>query len=116
MSHLLRIFGERQANVPLEKVFALVGMAKKYSTDLKQLVDYRQEAQDIVLLNLANLLLDNREALDVFEVAGIGWNNHSPKLPSWAVDWTVTRSGMPLPSKFSPPAVQYCATADIASG
>jgi hypothetical protein len=115
MSHLLRVFGEREATVPLDKVFALIGLAKRYSADLRQLVDYRPEAQEVVLLDLANFLLENGEALDVLEMTGMGWSSYNPKLPSWAVDWTVMRSSMPLTRKSSLHAGHYCATANMVS-
>jgi hypothetical protein len=115
ISHLLRVFGHREATVPMDKVFALVGMTKPYSADLKQLVDYKQKAEDDVLLDLGNFLLDNGEVLDVLDFAGVGWNNHNPNLASWVVDWTIERSGMPLTSTFAPVELQYHATRQNAS-
>jgi hypothetical protein len=107
--HLLRVFGVRDSTYPLDKVFALIGMAKYYSTDLKQLVDYDQE-KGVVLHTLANFLLDNGEALEVLDMAGIGWRGHDPSLPSWAVDWTWKRAGMPLDSTFASSMLRYNAT------
>lgn len=110
ISHLLRVFGAREATVNIDKFFALVGMAKTYSADLKSLVDYENRTKDEILLDLANFLLDNDEAMDVFEFAGIGSHGHNPNLPSWVVDWTKQRSGMPLHTDFAPEAVKYHAT------
>jgi hypothetical protein len=117
ISHLLRVFGNKEASVPADKVFALVGMTKPYSDGcLTQLVNYSEKTQDDTLLNLAHILFDNNEALDVLDLAGIGWErNDDSSLPSWAVDWTVVRSGMPVLSKLGLPAVRYHATKGMPS-
>lgn len=109
VNHVLRVFGEREATLPLDKVFALVGIARTYDTDLKQLVDYRSKSKDGVLLDLANFLFDNGEAFEVLYLAGIGRSDRNSSLPSWAVDWTMTRTGMPLNPEFTPAAMRYCA-------
>lgn len=111
ISLVLRDFGHRKASVPIDKVFALIGMAKSYSGSLKRLVNYEGESQDNVMLDLANLLFDNEESLGVFDLAGIGWKqDHIPNLPSWAVDWTNVRFGMPLLSSHRDPPWRYHAT------
>jgi hypothetical protein len=103
ISHLLRVFGDKEASVPIDKVFALIGMARSYSS-----VD---TAQTDILLDLAHFLFDNDEALDVFDLAGTGWKGGSnSNLPSWAVDWTTVRSGMPVLSRMGSSAVRYHAT------
>ncbi|KAJ4290840.1 hypothetical protein N0V90_010035 [Kalmusia sp. IMI 367209] len=110
ISHVLRIFGEKEATMSIDKVFALIGIAKSYNTDLKRLVDYRKE-KDAVLLDLANFLLDNGETSEILDLAGIGRSGRSPNIPSWAVDWTTVRAaGVALNSIFSPNTVRYHAT------
>jgi hypothetical protein len=89
--YVLRSFLNKEATVPIDKVFALLGIAKQYGQDLKQLVDYQHESPNNILLNVANVLLDNGEALHALYLAGIGCHIHNPDIPSWAVDWTTKR-------------------------
>jgi hypothetical protein len=110
LSHLLRIFGEREATNPIDKVFALAGLAQ-YNINLDQLIDYHREPGD-VLLDLANFLLDNGEVLEVLDLAGIGQEGRHSSLPSWAVDWTAIRLGASLSSTYAPSNVRYSATKD----
>jgi hypothetical protein len=114
ISRLLQIFAAREATVPVDKVFALLGMARNYSTDLRRLIDYENMTEDDqsinMLLNLANFLVDNQEAMDVLSFAGIGSHGHNSDLPSWVVDWTKERTETPLFPYFVRPTVQYCAT------
>jgi hypothetical protein len=110
MSHLLRVFGEREATQSVDKVFALVGMAKRYAPDVKGLVDYEHKTTDEVLLDLANFMLDHNEAMSVLDSTGIGAHGYNPNLPSWVVDWTFQRSGMPLHTDFAPETIKYHAT------
>jgi hypothetical protein len=112
ISHLLRSSGDKEASVPVDKVFALIGMAKSYNSgSLTQLVNYADTAQDDILLDLAHFLFDNNEAVDVLDLAGIGWKGSgNSNLPSWAVDWTTVRFGMPVLSKMGSSAARYHAT------
>ncbi|KAF1970404.1 hypothetical protein BU23DRAFT_474330 [Bimuria novae-zelandiae CBS 107.79] len=107
ISHVLRIFGEREAKLPIDKVFALVGIAKRYDTDLKQLVDYRIKSDETVLLDLAIFLFDHEEAFEILYLAGIGRGGRNPNLPSWVVDWTMQCANTPLNSEFLPEALRY---------
>lgn len=109
ISRVLRLFGEREAKMPIDKVFALLGIAKSYDTDLTRFVDYDLKTEENVLFNLAVFLLDNGEITDVFDLAGIGRSRRNPNLPSWAVDWTVIRAGLPLNSNFAPKTMRYSA-------
>jgi hypothetical protein len=117
ISHLLRVFGNKEASVVADKVFALVGLAKPYSGGyLTQLVNYADKSQDDVSLNLAHVLFDSNEALDLLDLAGVGWkSDDDSSLPSWAVDWTIMRSGMPVLSKLGLPAVRYHASKGMSS-
>jgi hypothetical protein len=112
ISHLLRVFGEKEATMPVDKMFALIGMAMHYGSNLEQLVEYDEKikTKDAALLELAAFLLDHGEAQNVLDLAGIGWSMHNSNLPSWAVDWTVMRFGKPLSSTFSPSGVRFQAT------
>ena len=110
IGHVLRIFGERKATEPIDKVFALIGIAKQ-DAPLESLIDYRRETDD-VLLDLANYLLDTGKLLDVLDLAGIGRSGRSAGLPSWAVDWTMMVAGMPLNSSFAPGHLRYCAATE----
>ncbi|KAM6523074.1 hypothetical protein FSOLCH5_003694 [Fusarium solani] len=113
LSHVLRVFGEKHATMHQDKVFALIGMAKESSdATLKQLIDYSRPAED-VLLDLGNYLVDVGQALDVFDLAGLRQRGRNPSLPSWAVDWTAIRAGMPLNSTFQPSERQYHAARDM---
>lgn len=76
--------------MPIDKVFALIGLARSYDADLKQLVHYDSRA-DTVLLDIANFLLDRGEGLGVLGLVGVGQTRTHPSLPSWAVDWTMVR-------------------------
>jgi hypothetical protein len=117
ISHILRVFGNKEASILADKVFTLIGMAKSYSGGcLTQLVNYADKNQDDVLLNLAHILFDSDEALDILDLAGVGWKyGDDSSLPSWAVDWTIVRSGMPVLSKLGLPAVRYHATKGMSS-
>ncbi|EAT78351.2 hypothetical protein SNOG_14114 [Parastagonospora nodorum SN15] len=111
ISYLLRVFGAREAKWPRDKVFALIGISKTYAADLKQLVDYKKTTTETeIMLDLAHFLLDHKEAIDVLDFAGIGSHGYNLDLPSWAVDWTVPRSGMPLYTEFAPETIKYHAT------
>jgi hypothetical protein len=112
ISHLLRVFADKEASVPIDKVFALIGMARSYSSgSLTQLVNYVDTAPTDILLDLAHFLFDNDEAHAVLDLAGIGWKGGSNlNLPSWAVDWTTVRSGIPVLSRMGSSAVRYHAT------
>lgn len=96
--------------MPQDKLFALVGMARENTdANLKRLIDYTRPVE-AVLLNLANYLLDTEQALEVLDLAGLRQRGRNPKLPSWAVDWTAMRAGIPLNSKFLPLELLYHAT------
>jgi len=111
ISYLLRVFGAREATWTRDKVFALIGVAKRYAADINQLVDYKETTTNgEIMLNLANFLLDHNEAIDVLDFAGIGAHGYNSNLPSWAVDWTVPRSGMPLYTEFAPENIKYHAS------
>lgn len=111
ISYLLRVFGARKATRPRDKVFALIGIAKRYGPDLKQLVDYKKTTTNTeIMLNLAHFLIDHNEAINVLDFAGIGAYGYNSNLPSWAVDWTVPRSGMPLYTEFAPENIKYHAS------
>ncbi|CAI4219626.1 unnamed protein product [Parascedosporium putredinis] len=113
LSRVLRVFGDKAATVDRDKAFALFGMAKE-STDpnLKRMIDYVRPAQDI-MLDLANYLLDCGQALEVFDLAGLQQRGRDASLPSWAVDWSALRSGMPLNTAFNPHNLQYHAAAEL---
>lgn len=113
LSRVLRVFGDKAATVDRDKAFALFGMARE-STDpnLKRMIDYARPAQDI-MLDLANYLLDCGQALEVFDLAGLQQRGRDASLPSWAVDWSTLRLGMPLNTTFNPHNLQYHAAADL---
>jgi hypothetical protein len=55
-------------------------------------------------------MLDHNEAMSVLDSTGIGAHGYNPNLPSWVVDWTFQRSGMPLHTDFAPETIKYHAT------
>lgn len=114
LSHVLRIFGEKIATQPIDKVFALIGIAER-DPRLTQLIDYEPGNTTDALLKLALYFLINGEALDLIDLAGIGWGERDQGLPSWAVDWTTMRAGFTLKRHFGPPEVRYWATKDRTS-
>jgi hypothetical protein len=108
LSHVLRVFGDKDATDPRDKVFALIGLAVD-SGSLKNLIDYSRTTEE-VMLGTAYYLLISRDLLSVIDLAGLRQQSRMPGLPSWAVDWTVKRSGLPLNFTFAPDNVQYHAT------
>ncbi|KAI7763653.1 hypothetical protein LZL87_014008 [Fusarium oxysporum] len=110
LAHVLRVFGEKIATDPRDKVFALVGMAAE-SADirLKSLIHYSRPVED-VLLDLANYLLDTEQALGVFDLGGLRQGDRIPGLPSWAVDWSAIRVVASLNPIFSSSEIRYHAS------
>ena len=108
LSHVLRAFGDKDATDPRDKVFALIGLAVDDGS-LKSFIDYDRTTEE-VMLGTAYYLLRSGDLLDVIDLAGLRQQGRMPGLASWAVDWTVTRSGLPLNFNFAPDDVQYHAS------
>ncbi|KAK1759672.1 heterokaryon incompatibility [Echria macrotheca] len=112
LGHVLRVFGDKDAGEALDKVFALVGMtAESEDERLKNLINYKRPREE-ALLDVANYLLDTGQTLDVIDLTGLRQPGRIPSLPSWAVDWTATRSGMPLNNPFAPQHLKYSASGE----
>lgn len=108
LSYVLRVFGEKDATEPIDKVVALVGMtAESKDGRLQHLIDYLSRPREDFMLDVANYLLDTGQALEVMDLAGLRQQSRISELPSWAVDWTAKRSGMPLNSQFANQELQY---------
>ncbi|RGP69880.1 heterokaryon incompatibility [Fusarium longipes] len=110
LAHVLRLFGEKMATDPLDKVFALIGISEE-SDDmrLKSLIDYDRPYQE-VLLDLSNYLLDTGQALAALDLGGLRQGDRSSGLPSWAVDWCTARVVASLNPIFSPSEIRYHAS------
>jgi hypothetical protein len=112
VAEVLRLFASREATVPVDKVFALVGLARESADDnLQRLIDYDRPPEE-TMLELAQYLLDQGQALQVLDFAGLAQRRRNPSLPSWVVDWTARRAGEPLNNKFLNPNLRYRATRD----
>jgi hypothetical protein len=86
---VLRICLSFRATDPRDKIFALQGITEAAETIP---IDYELDVED-VLINTARYFLKRPEALEVLQLAGIGWTEDAKdlKVPSWVVDWTRTR-------------------------
>ncbi|KAK5652078.1 hypothetical protein OQA88_10854 [Cercophora sp. LCS_1] len=115
LSHVLRLFGEKESTASHDKVFALVGLAaEKNIPAMQRLIDYSRPIDEI-LTDLAASMVKNGQALEVLDLAGLRQHGRIPTLPSWAVDWTATRAYMPLNSEFLSPELQCRATLNMPS-
>jgi hypothetical protein len=98
---VLRQFIQWKAELGIDKIFAIIGIVD-CGADLKRLVDYKRPGKEIIV-ELANYTLETGHAVEILDLAGIGWVRHDPTLPTWVVEWNTTRAAMPL----SHPSLRY---------
>jgi len=101
----LRLFLAFKATEPRDKIFALLGLTESAS-DLKHIIDYSRYMSSI-LLEVANFIMEKGHLLEVFHLAGIGWKRDETDLPSWVVDWGMSRNPTSLAHSFHKDHLQY---------
>jgi hypothetical protein len=78
-----------------DKVIALIGFTDS-AEKLSKLIDY-ELPKDSILLTLAHHLLEQGELLETLPFAGLSaLPTYPTNLPTWVVDWTVTRRLDPI--------------------
>lgn len=116
--YTLRIFLAFKATDPRDKIFALLGLTDSAS-DLNHIVDYTKSMSSI-LLEVADDILEKEHLLEVFHLAGIGWDRAEADPPSWVVDWGTSRHPVFLSYSFHDDHLQYRAavqrTGEISRG
>jgi len=84
-----------RATAPVDKIYAIQSFTEeaehpdlpiKYSKDLNDPSEISR-----VLINTARYFLQSPQSLRILQLAGIGWKRDHKDLPSWVVDWTMTR-------------------------
>lgn len=78
-----------------DKIIALIGFTDS-AEKLSNLIDY-ELPKDSILLTLAHHLLEERDLLETLPFAGLSaLPTYPTNLPTWVVDWTVTRRFAPI--------------------
>lgn len=77
------------ATEPKDRIFALQGITEEASHSSLP-IDYDLEVPK-VLMNTARYFLQTPQSLEILQLAGIGWERDRHNMPSWVVDWTMTR-------------------------
>jgi hypothetical protein len=87
---VLRICLSFHASDPRDKVFALQGITEAAEAIP---IDYEELSVEEVLINTARYFMKRPEALEVLQLAGIGWTEDATdlKIPSWVVDWSKSK-------------------------
>ncbi len=101
----LRLFLAFKATKPRDKIFALLGLTESAS-DLNHIIDYKRSMSSI-LLEVADFILEKGYLLEVFHLAGIGWERAEADLPSWVVDWGMSRDPTSLAHSCHEDHLQY---------
>ncbi|KAK3945750.1 heterokaryon incompatibility protein-domain-containing protein [Diplogelasinospora grovesii] len=80
----------------VDKIFALLPLTDA-ACALQDLIDYKKPIREVLIGVSIHCLLGNRD-LAFLNFAGTGWGDvgrdpaHAADLPSWVVDWTVSRT------------------------
>lgn len=109
LTYLLCCFWDREATVPVDKIFALIGLAKPYTPDATGLIDYSKSTAE-ALTDVSRFLQRVAELPEVLHLAGIGRKHQNSSIPSWVVDWTSARPLLSLNSPYMDVSVRYCAS------
>lgn len=72
-----------------DKIFALQGITLEAAHPSLS-INYDLEDHE-VLMNTARYFLKTPQSLQILQLAGIGWERDHKDIPSWVVDWTMTR-------------------------
>jgi hypothetical protein len=89
LHEILRSCVTFHATEPKDKIFALQGITEEASHPSLP-IDYNLEVPRI-LMNTARYFLQTPQSLQILQLAGIGWERDRKTMPSWVVDWTMTR-------------------------
>lgn len=97
LGELLILCCRFKATNPKDRVFALVGLARKAEPPLVA-IDYTRTTAQVYTQTIVNILRQESRSLDILANAGIGYPRSAELsiLPSWVPDWSSIRVTKPL--------------------
>ena len=111
--YTLRLLQAFKSSEPRDKIFALLGLTES-ATELNHIIDYDKPLSR-ALVEVADDILNKGHLLEVLQLAGIGWDNVRTDIPSWVVDWSISREPVTLAHSFADGHLQYRAAVQRAS-